>query len=203
MKLVRANLLFPWLATQYPEHKNVLLLRHPAAVVLSQVRNGWELSSERIRDQGALLQRPGIRALERFGWPASGFLSNLLFWAAENRVAMDHAMQSNTVVVFYEELCLSPDKVLDELGRFLGIGLPKEAAWKVNKSSWSSSAEIGSMSVADKISRWRQELSDEQRAQVEQVLDASGMNEYYSLESNPTGRGMETIRSHNRRTSAH
>lgn len=203
VKLVRANLLFPWLATQYPEHKNVLLLRHPAAVVLSQVKNGWELSSGRIRDQEPLLQRPGIRALERFGWPASGFLGNLVFWAAENRVAMDHAMQSNTVVVFYEELCLSPVKVLDELGRFLGISLPQQTATKLNKVSWSSEAKVGSMSVVEKISRWTDQLSREQRAQVEQVLEASGMNEYYSLAPNPTGQKIETIRSHNRRISAH
>ena len=202
VKLVRANLLFPWLASQYPQHKNVLLLRHPAAVVLSQVSNGWDLSSRRIRDQEALLQQPGIRAMDQFGWPDSGFQSNLLFWAAENRVAIDHALQSNTLVVFYEELCLAPGKVLDELGRFLGSALPDDAARKVNKASWSSSAEVGSMSVTEKISRWRDALNPEQRAQVEQVLDVSGMGEYYSLEPSPAGPGIDAVRQHNRRVSA-
>lgn len=199
VKLVRANLLFPWLASRYPEHRNVLLLRHPAAVVVSQVKNGWELSSQRIRDQQALLERPGIRALDRFGWPASGFLGNLLFWAAENRVAMDHAMQSNTLVVFYEDLCLSPAEMLDELGRFLGVSLPEKTAGKVNKASWSSSAAVGSMSVSEKISRWRDDLGPDQQSLVEQVLEVSGMDDYYSLEPTPTGRGVGIVREHNRR----
>ena len=163
------------------------------------MRNGWNLSSRRIREQEALLKWPGIRALDKFGWPSSGFLSNLLFWAAENRVAMDHALRSNTLVVFYEKLCLAPGDVLAEMGRFLCTSLPEEAALKVNKSSWSSSAEVGSMSVAEKISRWREQLSPQQLAQVAEVLEVTGMDDYYSLEASPTHHGMEAIHQHNLR----
>ncbi|MGI9202192.1 MAG: sulfotransferase, partial [Woeseiaceae bacterium] len=127
VKLVRANLLFPWLASRYPDQKHVLLLRHPAAVILSQLRNGWELSSARIWEQAELRQSSSIRALGSLDWPASGFLSNLVFWAAENRIAIDHALQSNTMVVFYEHVCLSPAEVLDDLSRFLGLSLPAAA----------------------------------------------------------------------------
>jgi hypothetical protein len=199
VKLVRANLLFPWLANRYPDQKHVLLLRHPAAVVLSQVRNGWNLSSARVRDQADLRQLPAIGALGSFGWPTSGFLSNLVFWAAENRVAIDHALESNTMVVFYEHICLSPSEVLDDLSRFLGTPLPRVAMERLDKVSWSSSTDIGSMSDSEKISRWQGDLSEEQRSQVAEVLEASGLDEFYSLGSEPVATGAEIVRKHNLR----
>jgi hypothetical protein len=202
VKLVRANLLFPWLVNRYPDQKHVLLLRHPAAVVLSQVRNGWNLSSARIREQADLLQMPAINALGSFGWPTSGFLSNLVFWAAENRIAIDHALESNAMIVFYEHICLSPSKVLNELGRFLGLSLPAAALERLDKVSWSSSADIGSMSVSEKISRWKVDLSEEQRIQVSRVLESCGLDEFYSLESTPVATGAEIVRKHNLRISS-
>ena len=202
VKLVRANLLFPWLANRYPDQKHVLLLRHPAAVVLSQVRNGWNLSSARIREQADLLQSPGISELGSFGWPTSGFLSNLVFWAAENRIAIDHALESNTMIVFYEQICLSPTEVLDDLSRFLGIALPTAALERLDKVSWSSSIDIGSMSVSEKISRWQGELSEEQSSQVANVLESCGLDGFYSLESEPVAAGMEIVRRHNLRISS-
>lgn len=203
VKLVRANLLFPWLANRYPDQKHVLLLRHPAAVVLSQVRNGWNLSSARIVEQADLRQMPAIGALSRLGWPTSGFLSNLVFWAAENRVAIDHALESNTMIMFYERLCLTPTEGLDELSRFLGLSLPTAALERLDKVSWSSSADIGSMSVTEKISRWKDDLSEEQSAQVAQVLELSGLDDFYSLESKPVATGMEIVRKHNLVISSH
>ena len=201
VKLVRANLLFPWLASRYAGQKNVLLLRHPAAVVLSQVRNGWELSSARIWEQENLRQSPAIQALGSLAWPESGFLSNLVFWAAENRIAIDHALESNTMVVFYEHICLSPTEVLDELSLFLGISLPTAALGRLDKVSWSSSANIGSMSASEKISRWQGELSEEQKGQVERVLELSGLGEFYSLGAEPVAAGAEMLRRHNLRIS--
>ena len=198
VKLVRANLLFPRLANRYPDQKHVLLLRHPAAVVLSQVRNGWNLSSARIREQAELRESPAISALGDLGWPASGFLSNLVFWAAENRIAIDHALRSNAMIVFYEHICMSSTEVLDDLSRFLGISLPSAALNRLNKVSWSSSADIGSMSVSEKISRWQGDLSAEQMSQVSRVLELSGLDEFYSLESEPVAAGAEIVRRHNR-----
>ena len=202
VKLVRANLLYPWLANRYPDQKHVLLLRHPAAVVLSQVRNGWNLSSARIREQADSLQSPAISALGSLGWPDSGFLSNLVFWAAENRIAIDHALASNTMVVFYEHICLSPAEVLDDLSRFLGISLPSAALGQLDKVSWSSSADIGSMSVSEKISRWQGDLSAEQMSQVSKVLELSGLDEFYSLGPEPVAAGAEIVRRHNLRISS-
>lgn len=201
VKLVRANLLFPWLADRYPDQKHVLLLRHPAAVVLSQVRNGWNLSSARIREQADLRELPAISALGSFGWPTSGFLSNLVFWAAENRVAIDHALKSNTMIVFYEHICLSPSEVLDDVSRFLGLSLPTTALERLDKVSWSSNTDIGSMSVSEKISRWQGELSEEQKSEVANVLESCGLDEFYSLESKPVVAGSEIVRGHNLRIS--
>lgn len=202
VKLVRANLLFPWLVSRYPDQKHVLLLRHPAAVVLSQVRHGWNLSSARIREQKNLPQSAAISSLGDLGWPESGFLSNLVFWAAENRIALDRALESNTMVVFYEHACTSPIEVLDQLSGFLGFSLPSTALERLDKVSWSSSADIGSMSVSEKISRWQGELSGEQRDQVARVLESSRLDEFYSLESEPVASGAELIRRHNARISS-
>jgi hypothetical protein len=199
VKLVRVNLLVPWLVQRHPDHRYILLLRHPAAVVLSQLRKGWQLSSARIKAQGALLEQPAISALEKFGWPTSGFLSNLVFWAAENSLAIEHALASNSMIVFYEELCSSPDLVLDEIGDYLDTALPANASSSINRVSWSSDAEVASMSVVEKISRWTEDLSEQQKIELSDVLHTSGLNRFYSLDPMPEESAINFVRDHNRR----
>ena len=40
VKFVRANMLLPWLTLRFPTRRPLLLVRHPCAVVASQIRNG-------------------------------------------------------------------------------------------------------------------------------------------------------------------
>ncbi|SVE33915.1 uncharacterized protein METZ01_LOCUS486769, partial [marine metagenome] len=124
IKAVRATLLLPWLSTHFPDCRFILLVRHPAAVIRSQLKGNWELSSRRLRSQALISETIDLKIFDQFGWPASGFASNLLFWAIENHVAYKHAKQFGYLIVRYEDLCLNTANELSRLENYLDVRLP-------------------------------------------------------------------------------
>ena len=107
-KLVRANLLFTWLHKWFPEFGCILLLRHPAAVILSQLNGGWNLSSARLNAQSVLRDPARLERFDDYGLPEEGFASNLLFRIIENEVTMECAKTNRSPVLHYESLCMNP-----------------------------------------------------------------------------------------------
>jgi hypothetical protein len=179
VKLVRANLLAPWLFAALPEFKYVFLLRHPGAVVSSQLNGGWHLSSERLRDQKTLFSASDLQRFNHFGWPSEGFLSNMLFWTIENEIALRAAESAGALVVLYEQLCAEPLRELNRIERYLGAELPSLASERLNMASWSSSRELNSLSIEEKLTRWQQRVNPEQLAQMNDVLAVSSLARFY------------------------
>jgi hypothetical protein len=185
MKEVRVNLMVPWLRSVFPTSRFVLLLRHPAAVVASQLKGGWQLSSRRLRDQPGLANTLDLQALGQFGWPESGFLSNLLFWAIENSVALGAARQSGMLVLFYEDLCLDPEREIGRLRDYLGLDFPDRVLDRLDRASWSSDSRVGRLDAEQKVSRWTQTTSTDELRLIEDVLDACGLGGLYGREPSP------------------
>jgi hypothetical protein len=185
LKAVRANLMAPWLYAHFPDCRHLLLVRHPAAVVASQLQGGWQLSSRRLRDQPALAGLLDMQRLDRFGWPASGFLSNLLFWAIENAVALRAARRSGALLLFYEELCLQPEREIQRIAEHLGVAFPARVSRRLDKSSWSSDRRVGTLPAEEKVSRWMRTTSDAQIELIGDVLAACGLAGLYGRDPLP------------------
>jgi hypothetical protein len=180
VKEVRINLLLPWLLEVFGDCRFVLLLRHPAAVVLSQVTGGWMLSPDR------LLQQPGLQDL---AWPQAlrdldisddPFEQNLVFWAIENRVALDAARQADIPILFYEELCMQPEMQISRLESYLGADIPAAALEGSSRASWSSSEDVSGYSLEQKIAAWQSRISPSQLTVMLRVLEAAGLDSVYN-----------------------
>jgi len=185
LKMVRANLLFPWLASQFNGLNFVFLIRHPAAVVQSQLNGGWQLSSRRLFAQSGLHKHIDLSIFERFRWPENGFLSNMIFWAIENRVAIDCVKRHKGHIIFYENLCISPKEELTKLEDHLGIKFPQRTYNVISKSSWSSKADITAMTPEEKIGAWKKSISPDNLDIVLQVLAAAGLDNIYGPQLMP------------------
>jgi len=186
LKEVRINLLMPWLTRRFPNFRYVLLLRHPAAVVQSQLRGGWNLSSRRLRAELSDEDPVVLNRLNKFNWPDQGFESNLIFWALENRIALRAASQSGSIVVFYENLCLDPGASLAAVERHLDVKIPATAIAALDRPSWSSSSAVAKMSIEEKVAGWQKNISGQQKAAMLEILEACELTELYGFEPLPS-----------------
>ena len=185
LKEVRINLLLPWLAANFPAFKYILLLRHPAAVVLSQLRGGWKLSARRLltqlpQEEAAVLQR-----LDNMGWPDEGFESNMIFWAVENRIALRAAMEAGALVIFYEDLCVDPAAELNRVQQYLDCKIPDAALSTIDKPSWSSQSSVADLSLEQKVAGWQQRISARQQSMMLEILEICEMADTYGIDPFP------------------
>jgi hypothetical protein len=185
VKEVRINLLLPLLLAQLKECRFLLLMRHPAAVVQSQVSGGWFLSPERLFEQQTLKGLSWMKELRNLNVADDPFERNLVFWAIENRVALDAAQAEEIPILLYEELCMEPAAQISRLESYLGESLPTSAMDDMAEASWSSSKDVSSYSLEQKISAWQTRISASQMAAMLQILEASGLDRVYGRDPLP------------------
>jgi len=185
VKLFRSNLLYPWLRREFPNFRYILLLRHPAAIVLSQLKGKWNLSSGRLNAQTALREHANLTRFDEFQWPDTGFLSNLIFWVIENEVALDCANETGGLIVFYEDLCTQPRKELAKIQDYLEIEFPSKVFENLEEASWSSRRAISGLTSEERVNRWQLIINDEQRRMLGQVLMHSSLAKHYGTEAFP------------------
>ena len=105
IKCIRANLMLPWIARRL-DSRIVLIVRHPGAVVESELRSGWNASFalERFRADDRLHEITGDRyrsLLDRTLEPVEALT---LRWIIENQWVMESAAAHGIAVVHYEHL---------------------------------------------------------------------------------------------------
>jgi len=126
VKCIRANLMLDWLSRRHG-WKVVLLVRHPGAVVESQLR----LRRGPVWDPEPVLNRYRSDAhlheltKDRYRRLLSRHLSTVealaVNWVIENQWAMEQARESGVTVVFYEQLKASPGREWSRVCRTLGL----------------------------------------------------------------------------------
>ena len=180
IKEVRINLLLPWLLDVFGDCRFVLLLRHPAAVVQSQIKGGWLLSPERLFEQPGLQNFGWLQALRNLDVADDPFERNLVFWAIENRVALDAARSAGIPILFYEALCTHPAEQISHLESYLATKMPAAVLEDSSRASWSSAEAVSDYSLEQKISAWQSRISQTQVHAMLRVLEAAGLDTVYS-----------------------
>lgn len=175
-----------WIRDRYPSIPVVLMIRHPCAVVRSQIilRSWkWQADVRLLTDQPDLMNDvlgSRVQWLPRHPTP---FEDHLWTWAVENYVALAHIQALGGYVVFYEELCRHPEEeagtLLDHLG-LPSIGDPTvlyQPSFAVRRESGSPSGGRSS------VGSWMQELSQRECQTTQEVLEIFGLDKLYSAEN--------------------
>lgn len=121
---------FMTLATPYlvGEHglKMVCMIRHPAAIHQSTIRQGWNFRVENLRRQANLIQRYG-QDTPLTHWQAaeeSPAASIALLWKMMYRINTAlSASDSRLLVIRHEDLCLEPMEVTRRILGHLGVAM--------------------------------------------------------------------------------
>ena len=181
VKFIRANLMLGWLRRTF-DARIVFLLRHPAAVVESQLRLGgddWEPYEHLARYRGdAEFQRSSVgrydTLLEADLSPAEALTT---IWCIENQHPLEQAERTGYEVVFYEHLIEEPEREWCRVVRALGLsGLPD--AGLLTKPSQQASREWRTQRLTNDYRRWMDRISPPVSAEIDSVLRRLGVSVY-------------------------
>jgi hypothetical protein len=171
VKCVRASRLLPWLCERLRLPAPILLLRHPCAVVASQLRYGWR-GAPRPDCPEYLEPYPGFRTVladtdtEEANLAAS--------WCLEYLPAFLTPRPAPWLLLTYEGLLLQPRATLARIAEHWGVRFDMEQAMAIMGQPSSTVSSAG-MSGLD---GWRQVLSPAQVSSIQAVVQGFGLTFY-------------------------
>lgn len=165
LKLVFANLNLAWFSANFPEARQLVVLRHPCGQFASWRRLGWK------PNPAALLENPRlvadhlgpfvdlIRSAESF-WERAGAL-----WAATVHVIHRQTLADNgRLIVAYEWLCGTPTARFEELYGWMGLTWNARALREIRKTNTRSDDLTYSVRrpAAVQVDRWKDLVAAEE-----------------------------------------
>lgn len=156
IKDIRIQLLFPWIKFHFPEIPIILLLRHPCAVANSKIKLGWDTHLDEFLIQDELMDdflAPFKKELENAD---TLFEKHVLLWCVENYIPLKQFNRGEILVVFYEQLCVNPEKEIERILQFIGKNFSPEILDKVFKPSAQSRDDSAIITGVDLVSSWRE-----------------------------------------------
>lgn len=152
LKFVRANRMLGWLSREFKLKHNVLMVRHPCAVVASNVsmhsgKSVWSGVTKAAPDVPECLR-------ERVASLLNGDVHRALAinWALDQLVPLSIDPPSNTLLIFYEDLVAEPDRELMKIAQFCGLVFRKLE----DRASATASPDF---SRDSQTSKWKSQLS--------------------------------------------
>lgn len=185
VKVIRGNLMLPWVRRQFPDVPVVFMLRHPGAVVDSWLRQPWKqrLSAQPLLAQPSLVEAHGLK--KWVGKPLSDAEDAVLAWCIENIVPLREVAPGRMLVTFYEDLAADPNGQLQRILPWYGLTFDPEMLAHVNTPS----AMVGENSPlqrgGDPVSDWTARLDSDTQHRIRNILAHFGFDRIYGDDGRP------------------
>jgi hypothetical protein len=175
VKFIRANLMLPWISRVY-DHRILLLVRHPAAVVSSRLRlpnRDWYYRNalDRYLADNRLMRLFAGRYdldVNRIDTPEAGLAC---IWCIENVLPLRWARQWGYTVAFYEHLMSNPVGEWDRIITGLGLEYCPDPDLLGMPSQQVSSNMRQKTFNESHLARWRENFTVDRIEEVKKVLD--------------------------------
>lgn len=172
VKCIRANLMLPWIASRLG-WRIILVIRHPGAVVESEVRSGWnaEYALGRFRSDGRLHELTQGRYAGLLARQLEPVEALALRWVIENQWIIEGAAAQGIAVIHYEDLRTSDRAGWARLCTALDLSTLPDAGELMRPSQQSGSGRAPVPLDQSGKPRWMSRLDREQTAQVRGILE--------------------------------
>jgi len=175
VKFVDANFMLGWLARHFPIKPPALLVRHPCAVIASQLRRGWS-NPHPPRLKGFLTKYPQFKDyLETLSDPAE-FAAAL--WSMQTYAPLMLPRPWPFVLIPYEELAADPRRELTRLFDAWRMPLPDGVLESAVRPSGTTDTGSALRTGTDPSSAWRNHLSTRQIEGILAVIRTFGLDFY-------------------------
>lgn len=177
-KFCYGNLMLPWLIDHFGI-RPILFLRHPCAVVASQLKRGftkgeWTYYARNCRYNEIFKQHEAL--FRRITQPEQRLAAQ---WAIEMHYLLNHPYHNKKwLTVTYEEMVLNPGREIERVSNWINmpIILPRMGTIRTPSATTDDGSLKRIKSPEEQLSSWKKELSPGQIYNVLQVV-----NEYFSL----------------------
>lgn len=201
IKFIRANLLIKWLVNKF-EFDSILVLRHPCAVIESKIRldksaqasglqhgaSDWDpdvtigefLADIELKNKYILpyFSEASIKELCPVG-------KHALIWAIENKIAIESCSEKGIYICFYEQLVIDSDNEWKIVQTKLGMKNDVSSDLLSRPSQQASQDFNSQAALEDKLSRWKDRLSDVDKKVIQKVIEKYGLDMYSSHKNLP------------------
>ncbi|MEO1129077.1 MAG: sulfotransferase [Planctomycetota bacterium] len=183
-KEIRGNLFLPWLRTVMPDMPIILVVRHPCAVIASQVRMGWKAHVRDLPEQDALLAdhlEPHRDLLAGLSDDDDDVIArSALLWCLETRVPLTMSSRDEIHVMFYEHLVREPEQELARLGTLVDDSeLTTLAGDALSRPSALARPWSAVQRGDDPVESWTSQVQPREQRIVEQMLTRFGLDRVY------------------------
>jgi hypothetical protein len=187
IKDIRTNLMLGWLHESFPQIPIVLLLRHPLAVVNSQMANGWSADLRTFLNQPDLMADHLEPYRDLLETTTDNFESLLLHWCIETKVPLHQFRGRNggTYVVFYENLYSKPEVEIPRLFAFIGRDYDSAVMKTFQLASKTSRMDSPVRKGKNPIYNWQNSISLGQQKYCFDVLRRFDLDHVYGIDPLP------------------
>ncbi len=172
-KICRGNMLLPWITRHFDfNFQPIYLVRHPFAVVNSQLQQGgWDQSFQRFE----VPDMPFNDIYKNHGKFLTSLSSKeellVAHWCITNRIPLTHKMNNiNWITIFYENLLSDPEKEIRRIFNRWDIELPATISKMYRQSSSTAGEDVPVIDIDKQLSKWQRELNTDQLSRMNAVL---------------------------------
>jgi hypothetical protein len=187
IKDVRANLILKWIHDHFPEMPIIFMIRHPGAVVTSQLRRKhWNPDlTEEFLSQETLVTDFLSPFREAIAGAEDRFDKLVFRWCIQNYVPLKQFQPGEIHLIFYENFCIEPEAEVDRLFAFLGRSYDESIFPSLRKPSPVVRSQSAVVSGGSLIDNWRKYCQDDQIERAVEILKLFGLDRIYDHESMP------------------
>lgn len=182
IKFVRANMMFGWLTKLPNIRKPVLVMRHPCAIISSELAKGWGPTTTKVLGNAYFELIPEIKEkCKNLSKPEE---IAAIGWCMRYHAPLHQANPDDYILVTYEALVRNGEHELSRIYEGWGTALDKSLVEKLDKPSDTSTGNSFIVQGKDPLAGWKSKLTEEQISNVLKVLDIFGMD-FYSADLEP------------------
>lgn len=187
VKDIRANLFLGWLHNSFPEVPLVFVVRHPCAVVLSRMQLDWwtDRDIEPMLSQPKLIEDFLADKMEVIGRARTVEEKHAVVWCIHNLVPFRQFAHNQLNMIFYENLCLEPEREIPKVFDAIGHDYDDAAFLSAKRPSTTAVRTSAIVTGDDRLTRWKSELSPSQIANVLSVVNEFELGYIYGDSSMP------------------
>jgi hypothetical protein len=183
IKFCRANRLLKWMVEKVHDTVPILLVRHPCAVVSSQLEHGsWkhvkeESSSEHpVLNPEYLKKEPWImKIVRKISRPEEKLA---VTWCLDHYVPLSSPKPHPWILTAYEKLVTDGENEIRRIFAILGREVPKEIWRYLKRPSTSTKEDSNVARGGDRLSTWKRRLNEGQQRRVLSLVSDFGLDFY-------------------------
>ncbi len=194
VKFVRLNRLLPWVAERFQLRSMIFIIRHPCAVIDSQLKTGFfgyhptfppyqDIYPNRktILDEASKIRGLENSLLNRLKKIKTREEIIAASWCLDNFVPLSYLKPYPWTVVVYEKLIREGEKEIDRIFHEIGEKNVRRSAYRYLKIP-SMLIQKGEYEIVTKpdvqLSKWKKSLSEKQIKRILSIVSAFGLDFY-------------------------